>query len=119
MNFGSGISGFEYGFSITQKDCSAYFTMQRSEKEENKNAFDFLESKITEIENDFGSELEWNRLDDKKASIILARLKSVDIRNEIQWPTAIEFMTQNLIKMQETMGPYISQLRKVMGEKLD
>ena len=114
MNFGSGISGLEYGFSITQKDCTVIFIMQRSERDENKRAFDYLESRRSEIEGTFGCELEWSRLDDKKASAIVCRLKPVDIRNEIQWPTAIDFMTSNLIRMKKTISPHISQVRKVI-----
>lgn len=114
-NFGAGISGFAYGCSISQKECTAYFIMQRSEKDDNKRAFDFLESRRTEIEVAFGSELEWNRLNDKKASIIVTRFKPVDIRNEIQWPIAIDFMTKNMIRMQQTINPYISQVRNILG----
>ena len=114
-NFGAGLSGLAYGFSISQKDCAVYFIMQRSDKDENKRVFDYLAARRAEIESTFGSKLEWNRLDKKKSSIIVIRLGSVDIRQESQWPAAIDFMTNNLIRMQQSISPYIPQLREVLG----
>lgn len=115
INFGSGLSDLHYGTAITQKDCTAFFIMERSDKVQNKAAFDFLQSSKSEIESTFGHELEWSRLDDKISCIITIRLLPFDIRNESQWPVAKEFLVRNLIQMHSTMNPLIPQIRSVLN----
>jgi hypothetical protein len=54
-----------------------------------------------EIEREFGKEMVWERLDEKKNSRISYRLYGVDIRNRETWHDMKEFFCENLPKFEE------------------
>ena len=69
--FASGVSGISYGISFAQGGrVRAEIYIDRGEAHENKRMFDQLEGDKAAIEEQFGGRLDWERLDDRRASRI-------------------------------------------------
>lgn len=67
---GAGRAGTRYIMIILKKGAKVGFYLDSRDKEENKRIFDILYSSKTEIEEAFGGELYWRRMDDHKSSRI-------------------------------------------------
>ncbi|OCL16282.1 DUF4268 domain-containing protein [Gilliamella sp. wkB171] len=85
LSAGSGLSGCPYNLIFSQKELRVELWLSKSSTDENKFLFDYLFKMKNEIENTFGSPLEWMRLDDKKACRIQFSYK-VDGYNKEEWP---------------------------------
>lgn len=75
--------------------------------------FDILYKQKDSIEKDFGGPLVWERLDDKQASRIKAEIKA-NIYNEEEWPEAIEFMTNSMVKLRAAFDKRIKDLNSML-----
>lgn len=74
---------------------------------ENKIAFDNVMLHKLEIESNFGVNLEWDRGDDVKRSIISYRLENVSIYNENDWLQIAEFHAKWSKKFIDAIVPYL------------
>ena len=63
---GTGISGLSYNFLITKSYVGVELAISKGDTQANKQIFDELKKFETEITNDFGNSLSWERLDTKK-----------------------------------------------------
>ncbi len=79
---GSGISGVAFTFVISKRYARTELYISRNIKEENEYIFDELEKDQQEIEQVFGDELVWERLDDKKACRVKYELNDVNVFNK-------------------------------------
>ena len=64
---GAGKSGLSYNYVILKNSARIELYIDTGDKDKNKQIFDQLYSRRQEIESDFGEELEWQRLDDRRA----------------------------------------------------
>lgn len=74
---------------------------------ENKIAFDNVMLHKLEIESNFGVNLEWDRGDDVKRSIISYRLENVSIYNENDWLQIAKFHAKWSKKFIDAIVPYL------------
>lgn len=74
---------------------------------ENKIAFDNVMLHKLEIESNLGANLEWNRGDDVKRSIISYRLENVSIYNENDWLQIAKFHAKWSKKFIDAIVPYL------------
>ena len=112
LSAGAGLSGVSYNFLITKNYAGVEFGMSNSEKDFNKNVYDYMFKYKNEIESTFGDKLIWERLDDKKMSRIQYKLSDVSIFNEEDWDSMIEFLIDNMIKLEKTIKPYVNNYNK-------
>jgi hypothetical protein len=107
-SFASGIGGVTYAacFALGNR-ARAEVYIDRGNADENKRLFDRLEEQRAEIEAEYGQELEWERLDDKRAS-----------RIAIYTPGSIDADEETLARMRSWMLTQLLQLRKVFGPRL-
>jgi hypothetical protein len=99
INAGSGISGCPYNLIFGYKVIRVEMQITRGGKAKNKYIFDYLLSKKSQIEEVFGHELSWERLDDKKSSYIRYG-HSVDGDNRDNWPEMIEWLIVHVMKLE-------------------
>lgn len=104
INCGSGMSGVAYTFVVTGNYGRIELWINKGTQEENKEFFDIIYDYKDQIEESFGDELDWQRLDEGKGSRIAYKLEDVNIFNEEDWNEMIDFMTTNMIKLEKSMG---------------
>lgn len=80
-------------------------------KRRNKNIYDSINKSKAKIEEDFGSELEWHRLDDKKACRIIKTLEIGGYREDKEkWIDIQKVMVDAMIRLETALRPHIELL---------
>ena len=101
ISAGSGMSGVGFNFVVGRNYARAEVYMSRSNAEENKFIYDELHKLKDDIETDFEESLEWERLDNKKASRIKSELGNVSLYNKEDWDKMIAFMIDSMARMEK------------------
>lgn len=109
---GTGISNVAYNFVVTGSHARVEVYMQKPTKEENKNIFDELINYKSQIEQQFGGSLIWERLDEKKASRIKHQLEEVSIFNEDDWPRMIDFLVGSMVRLEQAFRDPLSKVKR-------
>lgn len=102
-----GISGFSICCVANYDGARVEVVFQKSEKEENKKAFDALIAHRAEIESTLGLALNWNRAEDKKASKVYTQLANVSIESEVDWLQMARFHAHWSKKFYDVIIPFI------------
>ena len=103
-----GISGFSICCVANYDGARVEVVFQKSEKDENKKAFDALIAHRTEIESALGVALNWNRAEDKKASKVYTQLANVSIESEVDWLQMARFHADWSKKFYDVIIPFIT-----------
>lgn len=109
---GSGVGGFTYNFVVTKKYVSVELCIAKRIKEENKRLYDELYKMKDNIEDSYGSKVEWERLDDKKMSRITDRLIDVDISNKDDWDKILQFLCTAMPKLEKALKDILISVGK-------
>jgi hypothetical protein len=117
INAGSGVRSCPFALIFGTKEARVEFNMSRSETEDNKFMYDLLLTKKQEIESKFGAELEWLRLDDKKASRIQFR-KEFDGYNNESWPEIIKWLVAEMIKFEKALKQPLQNANQKLKEQV-
>jgi hypothetical protein len=67
-SFASGFTGIGYSVAFTHQGLRAEVYIDHGDRAENKRVFDALHAERAEIERQYGAELSWERLDERRAS---------------------------------------------------
>jgi hypothetical protein len=117
INAGSGVRSCPFALIFGTKEARVEFNMSRSETEDNKFMYDLLLTKKQEIESKFGAELEWLRLDDKKASRIQFK-KEFDGYNNENWPKIIKWLVAEMIKFEQALKQPLQNANQKLKEQI-
>ena len=114
IGVGGGKSGIAFNFTILKNEagCEIYFDRGKDSDKLNKERFDELYKNKTEIEEKFGGKLEWQRLDNRRASRIKISFKESGLLNKERWPELQDKMIEAMVRMKKAFDPYITTLRK-------
>lgn len=105
LSAGSGMRGVPYTFVFLKHAARVELGIFRSITEENKFVFDELYKQKDSIEQAFGDQLQWERLDDKKGSRIKYE-KPFDGYNKDSWDEMMTFMIEVMEKFERAFkGP--------------
>lgn len=113
LSAGSGCSGVPYQCLFMKNGAKVQLNISRGNKEENKFIFDALLEQKETIEATFGEALSWNRMDDKKASIILFE-QTFDGYNKAEWPTMVEWMVQKVHQLEKAIRESLKQSNQML-----
>lgn len=102
LNAGSGVTGCPFSLIFNQKELRVELWLSRNNGDENKWMFDQLYQHKETIEQEFGDELEWLRLDDKKQSRIQYSIK-LDAFNKDKWPEAIAWHLEHMTRLEQVL----------------
>lgn len=110
---GAGKSGLGYNYAITNKYGSVELYIDRGKgwEDENKQIFDDLYSNKDEIEKDFGDKLEWQRLDDRRASRIRKVYEYAGLDDKDKWSNLQNDMIDDMIKLEKALHKHIRALK--------
>jgi len=103
--------GFRFTMTITRNYVTVLLEFSKPSKDDNKHLFDQLEKYKTEIENRFGHPLGWKRNDDKISSQVYYALNNVNIFEKNDWTQISEFLSENMIKLEEALKPYLKKIK--------
>jgi hypothetical protein len=112
ISAGSGISGVTYTSVVTGDNIRIELAIWGKSQEENKAVFDALHAKKEKIESDFGKELTWERLNDKKMSRVKYEFDGVSIFNEDDWGKMIDFMIKVVPQFESAFKKPIQELSR-------
>lgn len=114
MAAGAGKSGIGYNYGITNKYASCEIYLDRGKEFEdpniNKIRFDQLFKHKDEIEKEFGGKINWERLDDRRASRISIRFEGAGLNDKDKWDDIQEKMIETMVRLEKAFGKYIRQL---------
>jgi hypothetical protein len=111
ISTGAGKSGLSYDYGIRMGDAQVELYIDRGDAEENKHIFDALYTRREEIEQVFGDRLEWQRLDDRRASRIRYLIPSGGLKDQDRWPEIQERMIDAMIRLERALAPTIRKLK--------
>ncbi len=115
---GSGVSGVGFVFSIANSFVRTELYMSRSNTEENKFIFDKLFKHKNDFEDKIGN-LEWERLDNKKACRIKQELKDVSLYEKNDWSKMIDFLIPSMIKMESEFKKPLQAINRELKAKFN
>lgn len=110
----TGISGVSLMFSATRSYARAEIYIDRGNKDENERIFDALKAERELLEKDFGSELTWERLDEKRACRIKSEAEG-NIFDQDRWPAMIDYMTDAMIRLEPALKARMNTIRSALG----
>ena len=102
ISAGSGLSGCPYNLVFLQKELRVQLWIGRGVTEENKFLFDTLAQHKLEIEQVFGSELDWIRLDEMKSCRIQFSTQT-DGFNKETWPESVAWHLEQMSKLEQAL----------------
>lgn len=109
---GSGISSISYNFVIAKDYARVELYMSNGKTEVNKFVFDELYIQKEKIEKGIGKELEWERLDNKKACRIKSQINDVGLYNSDDWDKMIKFLIGEMIKFEEVFREPLKEIKQ-------
>jgi serine/threonine protein kinase len=114
---GSGVGGLPFTYVIGQDDARVELYIDRGahQTEVNKSIFDQLHKEKKRIEGAFGSELSWQRLNDKRACRIAYVITVGGYRSdESKWPEIQDAMIDAMTRLEKAFAPHLPNLNTEM-----
>ena len=111
LSCSTGVSGCTYNLIFSKKEARVELYLQRSIAEENKWLFDRLEGERKQIEEEFGSDLQWKRLDERKGCRI-SYSHSFDGFNDENWPEMIDWLCRHFVSLDNALTKRLGRLGK-------
>ena len=115
VSAGAGKAGLYYQYDILMHAAKVelYIDFGNRYRRKNKRIFDDLFENKAKIEADFGAELEWQRLDGKRACRIMKTFeRNGGYRDErTKWPDIQNAMIDAMIRLEKALKLHINELR--------
>lgn len=111
LSAGSGISGMVFSLIFGKSEIRVEFSMARAQPEANRFVFDRLAEKKEQIEAEFGDELVWLPLPDRKACRIQYG-KPVDGYEKANWPEMIQWLIAHMTRMEQALSGPLESIRQ-------
>ena len=105
-----GISGVSINTVVSKNYARNEIYINRGDKDINKEIYDFLLKHKSEIEQDFGKPLFWDRMNDKVTCRIKDEMDNVNVFNKEDWPQMNKFLQESLEQMSKSFKETIKKL---------
>lgn len=109
---GAGKTGISFHYSVYIDAAAVDLSIDKGKDSgaENKRLFDLLHAQKEAIESDFGGELEWQRLDDRRYSRILKRITDSGLTEPDKWPELQDKMIDAMIRLDRALRKRVAKL---------
>jgi len=113
ISAGSGKSGLEYVYAITKErgQVELYIDYGKGYEKETKQIFEELHSHKTEIEESFGESLEWQLLEDRRASRIRKVFDYAGVSDRDKWDQLQNDLIEAMIRLEKAFKKHIKGLK--------
>ena len=121
LSAGSGVRSCPFQLVFLRKEARVQLSFERANAAENKWLFDQLYEQKQQIEAEFGAELIWRRMDDKKQSLIVFS-EDFDGYNREAWPDMASWLSSHIQKLERVLGERLNGLNipdLSLGEEVD
>jgi len=121
LSMGSGVNSCPFQLVFVRKEARVRLNFDRPNKAENKWLFNQLYEQKQQIEDEFGAELNWRRMDDKKRSMIVFS-EEFDCYNRDVWRDMARWLSSHIQKLERVFGERLNGLNipdLSPGEELD
>ena len=112
---GAGKSGISYNYVINNKNakCEVYLDRGKEFEEPNVNKirFDQLYKHREKIEKEFGSRLNWERLEGRRASRICIKFEERGLKNKDKWDRLQDEMIAAMISLEKAFKRHVRNLK--------
>jgi predicted type IV restriction endonuclease len=110
---GSGVRGCPFNYAIGQHEGRVELWIDRGAGKgaENKDIFDRLHKHKDEIEQAFGGELSWQRLDDKQGCRIAYGTTGGYKSDEAKWPAIQDSMIEAMGRLEQALAAHLAKLK--------
>ena len=105
-----GVGGFNIRCTANYDCARVQICLEKADKEKNKEAFDFLYKRKTEIENALGETIKWDRSDNIKSSFLTCELQGVSVANETDWTRMAKYHAEYSRKLFDAVRPVLREL---------
>jgi hypothetical protein len=102
LSAGSGVSGCPFTMIFSKREARVELWIARPDKAVNKDIFDQLIIHQSQLNSEFGSDMEWLRLDDRKSSRIQFS-QPFDGYNSEKWPVMIAWLVEHMTRFEKVM----------------
>lgn len=110
LSTGSGKTGIGYTYIITSNEARVELYIDKGNGDWNKQVFDQLFADREQIEKDFQSPLVWDRLNDKRASVIRYQIEQSGIEDREGWSDLQKTMIEAMIRFENAFKPFIQRI---------
>ncbi|MFP6873043.1 MAG: DUF4268 domain-containing protein [Verrucomicrobiales bacterium] len=109
----AGINGLAFNFSIWQREAGVELYIDRGKEkgEQNFAIFEQLFENKKEVENVLGGEIEWERLDGKRACRIRKKTLGGGFQDKDKWEDIIENVTNDMVRLEKALRPHIDKVK--------
>lgn len=113
LGAGAGKSGMSYNYGVRKHDCQVELYIDRGADSEKENVqiFEELFKHKEEIEKAFGDQLNWERLENRRACRISKKIDIGGYRDEDRYPVIHEALISAMSKLENALRPYIAGIR--------
>jgi hypothetical protein len=111
LSTGAGKAGLGFNYVIRTHDAQVELYIDTGDADANKTIFDQLAVNKERAEEAFGEPLDWQRLDDRRASRIRYVIPGGGIRDRDRWPEIQEAMIAAMVRLEQALKPGIRRLK--------
>ena len=110
----TGTGGVYYHIVIRMNSAAIKLVIEKSKAGElNKRIFDYLYGKRDKIEEVFGHEINWRRMDNQVSSRMEYDIDCCGLSDESTWCQGYETIAEMLVKWDKAFKPHFSEIRKL------
>jgi hypothetical protein len=114
----SGIKGMSFVYAVKQHAARVELYIDRGpgKAAENKEIFNGLHKRQTDIEKSFGAALTWQRLEGKQGCRIAYTLPAGGYKSdEAKWPAIQDAMIDAMLRLEAALGPHLDKLKSELA----
>jgi hypothetical protein len=110
ISAGAGKSGLDFNYVVRMDDAQVELYIDRGDSEWNKKVFNALIQHKLEIEDLFGSPLDWQLLPDKRASRIRNVIPDYGLKDQDHWDELQERLIEAMVRLEKVFRPFIRRI---------
>ena len=112
ISTGAGIEGLSYAYFVEEHEAGVELFINRGEDRSSENdlAFNALQSTEDAISYNFGSPLDWQRVEDSSARRIRYQIDVAGYADDDAWPELQDQMIDAMIRLEKAMRPHVSRM---------
>jgi hypothetical protein len=113
LTVATGVSGVGFNYLILKDGAGVDVYIDVGDKAKNKAIFDALYVEKGVIEAEFGEQLDWRRLDDKRASRIVKIIRTGNLNEPDTWASIQDELIETMIKFDKSFRHRLARLRNI------